>query len=160
MVAQHAASAAAKLVAARPSRDRVPKTLPTVLIVDDDATARLGLAAMMAPDDYHVAFATDGAEVRNRLALIDPDVILCDLIMEDMCGDEFIRWLQAHDRWRLVPIIAITRIDSPVVRADLLLAGADTVLIKPCKGPELRAHIKAALRTRRNYERLGRDPPG
>jgi DNA-binding response OmpR family regulator len=41
-----------------------------------------------------------------------------------------------------------------VVRADLLLAGADTVLVKPCSGPELRAHVKAALRTRRKYEKL------
>ena len=149
-----ATSPARKDAATQSNRDESRGEKPTVLIVDDDPTARLALAAMMAPDDYHVAFATDGSEVRARLALIDPDVILCDLIMEEMCGDEFIRWLQAHDRWHLVPIIAVTRIDSPVVRADLLLAGADTVLVKPCNGPELRAHIKAALRTRRKYENL------
>ena len=136
------------------SRDELRAELPIVLIVDDDPTARLALAAMMEPDDYRVVFATDAAEARTRLALVDPDVILCDLIMGEMCGDEFIRWLQLHERWSLVPIIAVTRIDSPVVRADLLLAGADAVLVKPCRGPELRAHVKAALRTRRRYEQL------
>jgi DNA-binding response OmpR family regulator len=134
--------------------DACPEERPCVLIIDDDPTARLALAAMMAPDDYRVAFATDAADVRKRLALIQPDVILCDLVMHEMCGDEFIRWLQSHAPWNLVPIIAVTRIDSPVVRADLLLAGADTVLVKPCSGPELRAHVKAALRTRRKYEKL------
>lgn len=128
--------------------------LPTVLIVDDDPTARLALAAMISPEDYRIAFATDAAELRARLELVEPDVILCDLIMKEMCGDEFIRWIQSHDRWHLVPIIAITRLDNPVVRADLLLAGADAVLVKPCNGPELRAHVAAALRTRRKYERL------
>jgi two-component system response regulator PrrA len=127
---------------------------PAVLIVDDDPTARLALAAMLAPDDYRIAFATDAADVRSRLARIDPDVILCDLVMQKMCGDELIRWLQSHERWNLVPILVVTRIDSTVVRADLLLAGADTVLVKPCNGPELRAQVKAALRTRRKYRLL------
>jgi two-component system response regulator MprA len=136
------------------SEDAWQERRPTVLIVDDDPTARLALAAMMQPDDYRMVFATDAAEARERLPLIDPDVILCDLVMKEMCGDELIRWLRAHDRWNLVPVIAITRIDSSVVRTDLLLSGADIVVLKPCKGPELRAHVKAALRIRHRYESL------
>lgn len=126
----------------------------SVLIVDDDPTARLALAAMLAPDEYRVTFATDAAEVRKRLSLIDPDVVICDLVMRDMCGDEFIRWMQGHGRWRLVPIISVTRVDSRVVRADLLLSGADAVLLKPCDPHELRAQVRAALRTRRKYLQL------
>jgi DNA-binding response OmpR family regulator len=128
----------------------------TVLIVDDDATARLALAAIIAPDDHHVTFATNAADLRSRLPLIDPDVIICDLVMEGMSGDALFRWMQADARWCLVPIIGVTRMDSPVVRADLLHAGADAVLVKPCSAPELRAHVQAALRTRRKYVRLGR----
>jgi DNA-binding response OmpR family regulator len=139
---------------ASPLQQQWQEELPTVLIVDDDPTVRLALAAMISPDEYRVVFATDAAELHTRLQLVEPDVILCDLIMEEMCGDEFIRWIQSHERWHLVPIIAITRLDNPVVRADLLLAGADAVLVKPCNGQELRAHVKAALRTRRKYERL------
>jgi DNA-binding response OmpR family regulator len=156
MVLSVKTSSEVKDEAAHLSEDAWRRERPSVLIVDDDATARLALAAMLAPDDYRIAFATDAAEVRKRLALIRPDVILCDLVMQGMCGDEFIRWLQSHERWNLVPVIAVTRIDNPVVRADLLLAGADTVLVKPCSGPELRAHIQAALRTRRKYAKLAR----
>lgn len=127
---------------------------PKVLIVDDDATARLTLAAMLAPDDYRIAFATEASDLRSRLARVEPDVILCDLVMAGMCGDEFLRWLQAHERWRLVPAIAVTRIDNAVVRTDLLLSGADGVLVKPCNGAELRAQVRAALRTRDKYLQL------
>lgn len=131
-----------------------PGERPTVLIVDDDPTARLTLAAIIAPDEYHISFATDAAGARERLAHIDPDVIICDLVMGEMSGDEFFRWLQANERWNLVPVIAVTRLDNHIVRADLLLAGADSVLVKPCNGTELRAQVHAALRTRRKYERL------
>ena len=125
-----------------------------VLIVDDDPTSRLALAAMLAPDEYEITFATDASEVRKRLSLIDPDLVICDLVMRDMCGDEFIRWMQGQARWRLVPVIGVTRIDSRVVRADLLLSGADSVLVKPCNPHELRAQVRASLRTRLKYLQL------
>lgn len=130
------------------------KQQSTVLIVDDDPTARLTLAAFLAPEEYRIVFAADAAEVRERLGRIDPDVIVCDLVMEDMSGDQFFRWLQAHERWHLVPIVGVTALDNEIVRADLLRAGADSVLVKPCNALELRAHVHAAIRTRRKYQRL------
>lgn len=126
----------------------------TILIVDDDPSTRLTLAAILALEDYRIVFAADAAEVRERLARIDPDVIVCDLVMDAMSGDQFCRWLQAHERWHLVPVIGVTAFDNQIVRADLLRAGADCVLLKPCNAQELRAHVHAALRTRRKYERL------
>jgi DNA-binding response OmpR family regulator len=132
---------------------------PTVMIIDDDATARLALAAMIAPDDYELAFAADASDARERMDLIDPDLIICDLVMKEMCGDELFRWLQADARWSLVPVICVTRLDNPVVRTDLLRAGADAVLVKPCNGAELRAQVKVALRTRRKYLNLALQLP-
>ncbi len=126
----------------------------TVLIVDDDPTARLTLVAILAPDEYRIVFASDAAEVRQRLARIKPDVIVCDLVMEVMSGDQFFRWLQSSGRWHFVPIIGVTGFANDVVRADLLRAGADSVLVKPCNPRELRAHVHAALRTRQKYRRL------
>jgi DNA-binding response OmpR family regulator len=126
----------------------------TVLIIDDDPTARLTLAAILAREEYRIVFAADAAEVRQRLPRINPDVIVCDLVMEAMSGDEFFRWLQGHERWRLVPVVGVTGFDNRVVLADLLRAGADSVLVKPCNAQELRAHVHAALRTRKKYLQL------
>ncbi len=124
---------------------------PLVLIIDDDATARLALAAMLASDGNRIAFATSAAEVRHRLDGIDPDVILCDLMMDEMRGDEFFRWLKSSEKWQRVPVIAVTQLDNSIVRADLLDAGADIVLSKNIAPRELRAYVAAALRTRRMY---------
>ena len=147
--------AAVPSVQRQPGASAVTAQTATVLIVDDEPSARLTLAAMMEPESCRIVFATGAAGLHERLERINPDVIICDVVMEDMCGDEFFRWLKAHERWHLVPIVAVTRLDSPVVRADLLEAGADSVLVKPCRPQELRAHVHAALRTRRAYARLG-----
>jgi CheY-like chemotaxis protein len=133
-------------------------TRTTILIVDDDTTARLTLSAMISnEDEYRVFLGTGAAEARERLPLIEPDVIVCDFVMDGVSGDEFFRWLKADRRWRYVPIIAVTRLDNPQVRADLLNAGADAIAPKPINAPELRALVYAAARTRRQYQNLMRE---
>lgn len=139
------------LVRALNSSARADRNAPLVLIIDDDATARLALAAMLG-DGYRIVFATSASEVCHRLCGIDPDVIVCDLMMDEMRGDEFFRWLKANEKWQRVPVIAVTRLDNPIVRSDLLEAGADMVLTKNISPRELRACVAAVLRTRRLYE--------
>ena len=133
-------------------------TRTTILIVDDDTTARLTISAMISnEDEYRVVLDTGAVRARERLPLIDPDVIVCDFVMEGVSGDEFFRWLKADRRWRYVPIIAVTRLDNPQVRVDLLNAGADAIAAKPINAPELRAMVYAAVRTRRQYQNLMRE---
>lgn len=142
------------LVRALNSSAQADMASPLVLIIDDDATARLALAAMVG-DGYRIVFATSASEVCSRLSDIEPDVIVCDLMMDEMRGDEFFRWLKAHEKWQRVPVIAVTRLDNAIVRSDLLEAGADMVLSKSIVPRELRAYVAAVLRTRRMYERVG-----
>jgi DNA-binding response OmpR family regulator len=87
-------------------------------------------------------------------------VILCDLVMSGTTGDQFCSWLKAHETWRFVPVIAITRIDHPAALAGMLEAGADDVIVKPVSSGELRARVAAALRTRRRYVDLMRSAGG
>ena len=54
----------------------------TILIVDDDATARLTISAMISnEDEYRVILDTGVAQARERLASIEPDVIVCDFLI-------------------------------------------------------------------------------
>src|SRR5690606_31302739 len=85
-----------------------------VLIVDDDAAARLALAAMIRGDDLDVAFACDGWGARSRMDAIDPDVVICDFVMDQMRGDELSSWMKSRDKWKLVPIIAVTQLENPI----------------------------------------------
>lgn len=120
-----------------------------VLIVEDDAAARLALAAMVRADDLDVVFACDGLDAIRRIDAIEPDVVICDFVMDQMRGDELSSWMKAHERWRLVPIIAVSQFDNPILHADLLGAGADSVVTKENAPRILKAQLRAALRMRR-----------
>lgn len=128
----------------------------TVLIVDDDATIRLTFSELLSQEGYRIVAATNADEARAQLDRIQPDVILCDLIMTGTSGDEFCSWLKEHETWRFVPVIAITRIDHPAALAGMLDAGADVVVVKPVGPSELRARVAAAWRTRSRYVDLMR----
>jgi DNA-binding response OmpR family regulator len=128
----------------------------TVLIIEDDATTRLALACMVADDHFQIVLATSAEDALERLPTIDPDLILCDFLLEGMNGRELCQGLKSSPRWRYVPIIVVTRMDAVGIVTDLLKSGADDVLIKPVRGEELRARVVAALRTRMHYLQLGR----
>lgn len=137
-------------------RDSIDPNSPVVLIVDDDSAARLALCALLWSEGYRIAFATSADDARERLPELQPDVILCDLIMQGTNGDEFCSWLKSHGTWRYVPVITVTSINNTVATAAMLEAGADDVIVKPVKARELQARVAAALRTRDRYLDLAR----
>jgi DNA-binding response OmpR family regulator len=130
---------------------RIDGRTEKVLIIDDDAASRLAIAAAIREGGYALSFSTSAAEARKQLPKLEPDVIVCDLMMDEVAGDEFIRWLSEQEQWKFVPVVAVTLLDDPVVRVDLLEAGAHAVLSKSAVRRELRANVEAALRTRRLF---------
>jgi DNA-binding response OmpR family regulator len=128
-----------------------PRRLQTVLIIEDDATMRLALGCMIADDHRQVVLAHSADNALERLPLVNPDIILCDYLLDGMDGREFCRILKAAPCWRHIPIIMVTRMDSEAVVADLLDAGADDVLVKPVRSIELRARLQCALRSRGHH---------
>ena len=123
----------------------------TLLIIEDDATMRLALACMVSEGDDQVVLAASAEEALEKLPLLQPDLILCDFILEGMSGREFCQRLRQSAQWRFVPVIMVTRLDSPSIIGDLLRSGADDVMCKPVRGEELRARVHAGLRRRDHY---------
>jgi DNA-binding response OmpR family regulator len=130
--------------------------LDTVLVIEDDPAMRLGLGCMLADTHRQIVLAQRADEALEQLALVDPDVVVCDFLMEGMNGREFCQQMKAARRWRYVPIIMVTRMDERTVITDLLRSGADDVLVKPVRSEELRARVVCALRTRARYLELRR----
>jgi len=128
----------------------------TVLIVDDEPSARDTLEALLWQENYELAFAANGQEALARLNALSPtpDVILLDVMMPGMDGFEVCRQIKGDARWRHIPVILITALDS---REDLvrgLDAGADEFLSKPVNGLELRARVRSMLRIKRQFDAL------
>jgi DNA-binding response OmpR family regulator len=125
----------------------IPLRPRTLLIVEDDPTTRLALACMVTEGDDQVILAESAEDALDKLDLIDPDVILCDYLLEGMTGQQFCRQLRASERWRSVPLLMVTRLDVPSVVEDLLRSGANDVLVKPVRGEDLRERVRASLRS-------------
>jgi CheY-like chemotaxis protein len=77
-----------------------------------------------------------------------PDLILLDLHLPDIPGDEVLRRLQTDLRTRLIPVVAISADPTPGQSERLLAAGAHACLTKPVDVRELIRLVDATLKLR------------
>lgn len=124
-----------------------------VLIVDDEPGVRQGLQALLEPEGYRLAFATNGHEALARAEAEPPDLILLDLMMPGMNGYEVCQRLRSNPPLAEVPIIMITALDDRDVRIAGIEAGVDEFVSKPFDRQELRARVRTITRLNR-YRRL------
>jgi two-component system sensor histidine kinase/response regulator len=128
--------------------------VPQILIVDDQPSARDTLKGLLHPEGYRLAFAASGAEALACLEQVQPDTILLDVMMPGMDGLEVCRRLKAIEKWRHIPIILITALDSQEDIAAGLDAGADDFISKPVQSLELRARVRSMLRIKKQFDEL------
>jgi CheY-like chemotaxis protein len=79
-----------------------------ILVVDDDADARLLLRRMLEKAGYVVVEAEHGRAALARLAELTPELILLDLMMPEMDGFEFLDELQHLPAHRSIPVVVFT----------------------------------------------------
>ena len=117
---------------------RVP---PTVLMVDDDRFQHSMVARLLESENYHLVFASSGAEALKLLASSRPDLILMDVQMPEMSGIETTRRLKALPQFADVPVIMITGQSAGNVVVDSLKAGAADFLVKPLDRDKLAGKV-------------------
>jgi two-component system KDP operon response regulator KdpE len=92
---------------------------------------------------YTPLSATTGEEGVAAIARHNPALILLDLSLPDMDGEQFLTQLR---EWSNLPIIILTSRDNEEIKISLLEEGADDYVTKPFSTGELLARIKATLR--------------
>ncbi|MCP3933721.1 MAG: response regulator [Bacteroidetes bacterium] len=128
------------------AREPVPAS---IMIVDDMATNRGLVKAVLSPENYTFYEAGSGEETLDMIESFNPDVILLDVMMPGLNGFETCRKIRQKAEFSLVPIIMLTSLDSPDNIADALTCGATDYIIKPFNAVELLARVKAAINTKR-----------
>jgi two-component system response regulator PhoP len=115
-----------------------------LLLIEDDAALRLGLARQLQADGYRVDQAADGADGLFQASEYPVDLAIVDLGLPKMSGITVIQRLRAQGR--TFPILVLTARGSWQDKVVGLEAGADDYLVKPFEYPELAARVKALLR--------------
>jgi signal transduction histidine kinase len=123
--------------------------MSTILIVDDNASARETLVAMLENQEYQIELAEDGFHAVQILHQLQPDLILLDVMMPGMDGFEVCRRIRAASHLAEVPIIILTALDDRVSLLQGIEAGADDFLIKPVDRYELTARVRTITRLNR-----------
>ena len=134
-----------------------------LLIVDDEASARDGLAALLRSDDRHVDVAGDGVAALERLAERSYHVMITDIRMPRMGGMELLK--NVRERYPDVETIVVTAYGEIRMAVEAMNLGAFWYLTKPVDVDELEALVlKAAERRRLRLEnrflRAERQPSG
>lgn len=121
------------------------QTLPVkLLLADDEAAMRRGVATALAARGFEVDEAASGEEAIAQLRGWPADVVLLDVNMPGMGGIEACR--QIRGTWPKAAIIMITVRDAEDDIVEALEAGADDYVVKPFRIRELAARIAAVLR--------------
>lgn len=119
-----------------------------VLVIDDSAACRRLVEALLRVEAVEVSQAEDGVEGIDRACRLRPDLILLDIHLPGKDGFETIRKLKEDARTRAIPVIFISALSDPATKARGLDLGAVDFIAKPFDPIELRARVRAALRTK------------
>ncbi|ROZ69421.1 response regulator transcription factor [Ramlibacter sp. WS9] len=115
-----------------------------LLLIEDEAALRAGLAAQLEADGYRVDQAVDGEDGLFQAREYPMDLAIVDLGLPKLNGLTVVQRLRADGR--TMPILILTARGSWQDKVVGLEAGADDYLVKPFEYPELAARVKALLR--------------
>ena len=116
---------------------------PLVLVIDDEPQIRRLLAVALEANGYRVLPAATGQEGVVLAAQHRPALVVLDLGLPDLPGQEVLRRLR---EWSSVPVVILSVQDDEAGKVAALDGGADDYVTKPFNTGELLARLRVALR--------------
>lgn len=120
-----------------------------ILVIDDEAQMRKLLEITLESNEYKVALASTAKEGTVMAANHPPDLIILDIGLPDMNGQEVLKQLR---EWYTNPVIILSVQSSETNIVTALDNGANDYLVKPFRTGELLARLRSALRKSINDE--------
>jgi two-component system KDP operon response regulator KdpE len=115
----------------------------TILVIDDEPQIRKFLRISLASQGYKVLEAATGADGLSQAALNKPDLVVLDLGLPDLDGQQVLRELR---EWTNVPVLVLSVRAGETQKVEALDSGANDYVTKPFGIQEFLARIRALLR--------------
>jgi PAS domain S-box-containing protein len=129
---------------------------PLVLVVEDHPDMNRFLAETLG-ERYRVVTALDGEDGLAKATALRPDLVLTDVMMPRMGGDQLVRALRGVPELAGVPLVLLTAKADDELAARLLREGAQDYVVKPFSAEELLARVRNLIAIKRARERLQRE---
>lgn len=123
----------------------VPKT---ILVVEDSRSIREIVAFMLRGRGYEVVECADGADARQKVQAVRPDLVVLDAMLPYVTGFELCAELKADPGTRGIPVIMLTALTRDSGKSDDYWrerSQADAFMSKPFKATELIARVETLL---------------
>lgn len=120
-----------------------------ILVVEDEESYRISLGSLLPREGHQVVFAVDGNDALARFADSNPDLILLDLMLPGISGNEVCKIIRQNSD---IPIIMLTAKDSETDEVVGLEIGADDYVTKLASSSKLIARINKVLSKRQIAE--------
>lgn len=124
-------------------------TQARVMVVDDNSFSRQLVCHILSTHGViHIEEAVNGEDALQRLHSNPPDLVILDLMMPIMDGNQFCHAVRALPEHHHLPILVLTAVDEPHQRSAALLCGASDLISKPVIATELMARCIIHLERR------------
>ncbi len=122
-----------------------------ILVVDDSWDNLYLIEAILDAAGYQVSLAENGATALELINSSPPDLVLSDVMMPNMNGNQLTKKIRQQDNLPFIPILLITAQDKADV-VEGLDAGADDFIRKPVEMDELLARVRSLLRLKHSID--------
>lgn len=120
----------------------------SILVVEDDPDINDLLCTILRRQGYQVTGAFSGSEGRMCIAQYNYDLILLDLMLPGITGEELIGEIRAT---KTMPVIVVSAKTAQADKISLLRLGADDFIVKPFDVDEVAARVEAQLRRYKQF---------
>ncbi len=135
------------------SQDEADENAYTLLIVEDNVEL-LMLMKQLLQQHYHILTASNGVEALQVIQAHDIDLIVSDVMMPEMDGNELTTRIKQNPDYSHLPIILLTAKTQEEDRNESLQLGADDYVTKPFRLGDLQVRINNIIANRRRIRRL------
>lgn len=115
----------------------------SILLVDDKPEVAKIIKLYLT--GYNVEYAEDPLKAIEWLNINKPDVIISDLNMPGMSGEDFLCYLKDKEELKAIPVLILSSVDNSACRIRLFEEGAADFILKPFNPEELRVRIKMLI---------------
>lgn len=134
------------LVAERMNKTMERNTKRQLLIIDDKIAIAKIISVYLSAEYDITYFNTPVKAIEWLYNGNRPDLIILDIRMPEMNGDEFLSYIKNNGLYKDIPVVVLSGEESSDIRIKMLEVGADDFILKPFNPMELKIRIRKVLK--------------